>query len=121
MRIRLIQPAMHLRPMDTELKTRMSPPLGLMTLAGMLTDAHDVCIENENVEQLDLETEGAIRLEKILGAHQRGQQQHQPEQRRQQRAQRQTEKHQVRHGRGQDQGQETGHGPQCARECRPSP
>ncbi len=55
MRIRLIQPAMHLRPMDTDLKRRMSPPLGLMTLAGMINDAHDVTIENENVEPLDLD------------------------------------------------------------------
>ena len=55
MRIRLIQPAMHLRPMDTELKTRMSPPLGLMTLAGMVAGEHEVTIENENVQRVDLD------------------------------------------------------------------
>ncbi len=56
MRIRLIQPAMHRRPMDTELKVRMSPPLGLLTLAAITPAEHDVTIENENVGPLDLDT-----------------------------------------------------------------
>lgn len=33
MNITLIQPLMNMRPMDTELKTRMSPSLGLLTVA----------------------------------------------------------------------------------------
>ena len=54
MRIKLIQPKMHRRPMDTDLKMRMSPPLGLLTIANMLRDSHSVTIENENVRELNL-------------------------------------------------------------------
>ncbi len=42
MYVKLIQPKMKMRPMDTELKTRMSPPLGLYTIAGLLRDEHTV-------------------------------------------------------------------------------
>ena len=45
---------MHRRPMDTDLKMRMSPPLGLLTIANMLRDSHSVTIENENVRELNL-------------------------------------------------------------------
>lgn len=48
--IKLIQPKMVMRPMDTRLKTRMAPALGLLTIAGMLEKEHTVIIENENVE-----------------------------------------------------------------------
>ena len=37
------------RPMDTELKIRMSPPLGLYTIARMFSDYHTVVVENENI------------------------------------------------------------------------
>ena len=55
MKIKLIQPLMHRRPMDTDLKTRMSPPLGLLTIASMLRHTHEVTIENENVRPLNLD------------------------------------------------------------------
>ncbi len=43
---------MHKRPMDTELKNRMSPPLGLYTIANMFRDKHRVSVENENVSEI---------------------------------------------------------------------
>ena len=50
MRVKLVQPAMGRRPMDTSLKERMAPHLGLLTLAGITADAgHSVRIVNENV------------------------------------------------------------------------
>lgn len=48
--IKLIQPRMQMRPMDTELKNRMAPSLGLLTIAGMFEKEHTVIIINENVE-----------------------------------------------------------------------
>lgn len=53
MRIKLIQPAMLPRPMDTKLKTRMSPSLALLTLAKLTPKEHEVIIENENIEDID--------------------------------------------------------------------
>lgn len=55
MKIKLVQPAMLPRPMDTKLKTRMSPSLALLTLANLTTKEHEVIIENENVEKIDFE------------------------------------------------------------------
>ncbi len=52
MRIRLIQPKMGMRPMDTDLKNRMSPPLGLYTIAQLLRDEHDIEVVNENIRPL---------------------------------------------------------------------
>ena len=52
--IKLIQPLMHMRPMDTHLKNRMSPPLGLYTIAAMFRDQFDVVVENENVRAVDM-------------------------------------------------------------------
>lgn len=54
--IKLIQPKMTLRPMDTGLKIRMSPPLGLLTIAAMFEHDHTIIIENENVEKIDYES-----------------------------------------------------------------
>lgn len=54
MYVKLIQPMMHRRPMDTDLKTRMSPPLGLLTIANMLRHKHTIVVENENVRALNL-------------------------------------------------------------------
>ncbi len=51
--IKLIQPAMKPRPMDTKLKTRMSPSLALLTLAKLTPSQHRVVIENENVESIN--------------------------------------------------------------------
>ena len=53
MRIKLIQPAMLLRPMDTKLKTRMSPSLALLTIANLTPKEHEVIIENENAQKID--------------------------------------------------------------------
>ena len=50
--IKLIQPKMLRRPMDSNLKIRMSPPLGLLTIASMLKDKHKIVIQNENVESI---------------------------------------------------------------------
>lgn len=52
MYIKLIQPKMKKRPMDTDIKTRMSPPLGLLTIVNILRDEHKVVLENENVENI---------------------------------------------------------------------
>ena len=43
-----------MRPMDTHLKNRMSPPLGLYTIAAMFRDQFDVVVENENVRAVDM-------------------------------------------------------------------
>ncbi|HEX9026925.1 MAG TPA: radical SAM protein [Clostridium sp.] len=53
MKIKLIQPAMLPRPMDTKLKTRMSPSLALLTIASLTPKEHEVNIENENIEKID--------------------------------------------------------------------
>ena len=58
MYVKLIRPKMRMRPMDTELKTRMSPHLGLMTVAGILRDSGMVSrieIENENIRTVTLD------------------------------------------------------------------
>ncbi|WP_026888987.1 B12-binding domain-containing radical SAM protein [Clostridium beijerinckii] len=55
MKIKLIQPAMLPRPMDTKLKTRMSPSLALLTIANLTPKEHKVIIENENVEKIDFD------------------------------------------------------------------
>ena len=55
MKIKLIQPAMIQRPMDTELKTRMAPSLALLTLANLTPKEHEVIIENENVESINFD------------------------------------------------------------------
>ena len=52
MRILLIQPKMIKRPMDTDLKTKMSPPLGLYTLMTVTPKEHTVTVINENIENL---------------------------------------------------------------------
>ena len=46
--------------MDTGLKTRMAPPLGLLTIAGLLREKHRVKIENENVESVVFDDEPDI-------------------------------------------------------------
>ena len=49
MKILFIQPKMNKRPMDTDLKTRMSPSLALLTLLSLTPDGHETKIINENV------------------------------------------------------------------------
>lgn len=51
--ILLIQPKMNKRPMDTDLKVRMSPSLALLTLASLTPDGHETIIINENVEKIN--------------------------------------------------------------------
>ncbi|WP_097025655.1 B12-binding domain-containing radical SAM protein [Clostridium peptidivorans] len=55
MKIKLIQPAMLPRPMDTKLKTRMSPSLALLTIANLTPKEHEVITLNENVEKIDFD------------------------------------------------------------------
>lgn len=50
--IKLIQAKMIMRPMDTKLKTRMAPSLGLLTIGNILNKEHKVIIENENIEDI---------------------------------------------------------------------
>lgn len=38
--------------MDTDIKTHMSPPLGLLTVVNMLRGEHTVVLENENIEPI---------------------------------------------------------------------
>lgn len=52
--VKLIQPRMRMRPMDTELKLHMAPPLGLLTVAAVIRGEHQVTVENENVGPVDL-------------------------------------------------------------------
>lgn len=56
MNILLIQPKMNKRPMDTDLKIRMSPSMALLTLMNLTPDAHTVTLLNENMESIDYET-----------------------------------------------------------------
>jgi radical SAM superfamily enzyme YgiQ (UPF0313 family) len=55
MKIKLIQPLMLPRPMDTKLKTRMSPSLALLTIANLTPKEHEVIVVNENIENIDFE------------------------------------------------------------------
>ena len=52
--IKLISPKMSKRPMDSHFKVQMSPPLSLLVLAGLTPLHYKVCVEDENVEKLDL-------------------------------------------------------------------
>lgn len=58
--IKLIQPRMQMRPMDTNLKNRMAPSLGLLTIANMFEKEHQVIITNENVEPINFEEKADI-------------------------------------------------------------
>ncbi|MCH5251257.1 MAG: B12-binding domain-containing radical SAM protein [Lachnospiraceae bacterium] len=53
MYIKLIQPKMIKRPMDTDLKLHMAPPLGLLTIVNLLRKEHTVSLENENIQSID--------------------------------------------------------------------
>lgn len=53
MYVKLIQPRMRPRPMDTGLKTHMSPPLGLLTIMNLLQGEHRVRLENENIRPVE--------------------------------------------------------------------
>lgn len=53
--IKLISPRMSLRPMDSEMKRRMSPPLSLVTLASMTPKQHFVYIEDENIGKINFD------------------------------------------------------------------
>jgi len=55
MNIKLISPRMTLRPMDSEFKRRMSPPLSLLVLAALTPAEHTVVFEDENLGKLHLD------------------------------------------------------------------
>lgn len=57
MRIMLVQPKMGMRPMDTRLKTRMSPALSLLSLVSLTPEGHEVFIVNENLEDIDFDAQ----------------------------------------------------------------
>jgi len=46
---------MRKRPMDTDIKLRMAPPLGLLTIVNLLRDTHTVLLDNENIEKIDFD------------------------------------------------------------------
>lgn len=46
---------MQMRPMDTTLKTRMAPSLGLYTVATVVRQGNDITFFNENIEEIDFE------------------------------------------------------------------
>lgn len=52
MYIKLIQPKMRRRPMDTDIKLHMAPPLGLLTIVNMFRQEHKVVLENENIQPI---------------------------------------------------------------------
>lgn len=47
---------MEMPPMDTEIKTRMSPPFGLYTIVSILRNDHKVVVQNENIEEIEYDT-----------------------------------------------------------------
>lgn len=55
--VKLIQLKMNKRPMDTDLKIRMSPSLGLLTIANILNKDHNIIIENENIRDINFNEE----------------------------------------------------------------
>lgn len=55
MYIKLIQPKMIKRPMDTDIKIHMAPPLGLLTIVNLLRNNHRVVLENENIQEINYE------------------------------------------------------------------
>lgn len=55
MYIKLIQPLMTLRPMDSAFKRAMAPSLALLTLAALTPREHNVTIADENVGTLQLD------------------------------------------------------------------
>jgi radical SAM superfamily enzyme YgiQ (UPF0313 family) len=46
---------MNKRPMDTDLKTCMSPSLALLTLLSLTPEGHETAIINENIEKIDFD------------------------------------------------------------------
>lgn len=55
MKIKLISPQMTLRPMDSEFKRRMSPPLSLLVLAALTPPQYSVILEDENIRKINFD------------------------------------------------------------------
>jgi radical SAM superfamily enzyme YgiQ (UPF0313 family) len=55
MLIKLIQPRMTMRPMDSIMKPRMAPSLGLLTLAALTPPEHEIVVQDENIRRLVLD------------------------------------------------------------------
>jgi len=51
MHLHLIAPRMSRRPMDSDWKLRMSPPLALLTVAALTPPGHRVTLNDENIER----------------------------------------------------------------------
>ncbi|MCR5697865.1 MAG: B12-binding domain-containing radical SAM protein [Marinilabiliaceae bacterium] len=54
--------------MDTEIKIRMSPPLGLYTIVNVLRGAHSVVVENENIESIEYDKPDVVGITITLDA-----------------------------------------------------
>ena len=52
MHLHLLSPRMTRRPMDSDWKLRMSPPLALLILAALTPPEHRVTLNDENIERL---------------------------------------------------------------------
>ena len=52
--IKLISPRVTKRPMDSDWKTQMSPPLSLVVLGALTPSEHEVTVADENVERVTL-------------------------------------------------------------------
>ncbi|MBP7275656.1 MAG: radical SAM protein [Kiritimatiellae bacterium] len=55
MNIKLISPRSAKRPMDSDWKTRMSPPLSLLVLGALTPREHTVLLADENIERVRLD------------------------------------------------------------------
>ncbi len=55
MKIKLIQPKMTLRPMDSEFKRLMAPSLALLTISALTPEGNEVYIEDENVRKINFD------------------------------------------------------------------
>lgn len=55
MKIKLVQPGMTLRPMDSEYKRVMAPSLALLILAALTPAEHEVIFEDENTGRIHLD------------------------------------------------------------------
>jgi radical SAM superfamily enzyme YgiQ (UPF0313 family) len=55
MKVKLICPRSTKRPMDSDWKTHMAPPLGLLVVGALTPPEHEVTLVDENVESLKLD------------------------------------------------------------------
>jgi hypothetical protein len=70
MRVKMILPALTeaISPYYRPIKYSLFPPLGLATLAAYLSPDHEVVIQDEHVEPLDLDDEPELVVIQVAGA-----------------------------------------------------